>query len=458
MPPHSEELEKMVIGIMLNEAHTIDVINGMLSAEMFYKEGHRHIFQAIMNLSQKGSACKVEDVIEALRAQGLLELAGGPYYLVQCDRAVTSTAGLENRCLILMQRYMQREMIRLGAEMHNEAFDSNQDVFDMLDRMEKQVMAIGSKIADGAVGMEVVLAESLREIEKNRARGEFITGVPTGYPGIDRVTRGWQPGDLIIIAARPAVGKTAFALSLARAAAKAAKGVAFFSLEMSRVRLGLRLISAESETFMHLLQTGKLDDFQMKELYKKGINALAKMPIYIDDGVDLNPMRLRSALRRLKRKHGIELAVIDYLQLMKGKGQNREQEVADISRSLKNIARELGISIIALSQLSREVERRKNNEPVLADIRESGAIEQDADVVGMLWAPSDDDIERDPGLSNRRFFKIAKARDGMLDKIDLFFRGAIQQFAEEERASRLIAIEQGQKPVYTELPFPDPKK
>lgn len=435
------------------EPGRIDTITGLIGTPMFYLESHQIIYQAILDIDAKCVKPDVTMVVENLKDKGLLETIGGPYTVTRMTNSVVSGVNVESKCRIVLQRYMQREIIRLGAWMYEMGFDGSTDVFDQLDMVEKSVLGISHGINDEVMTMEAGLMSTLKMIERNRANKSLITGVPSGYVGIDRITRGWQGGDLIVIAARPSVGKTAFALNLGRQAAKAGYPGAFFSLEMIHQKLVLRLLSAESGIGIHQLQTGMLTDEDMKELYRLGVNPLAGLPIHIDDHMELSIFKLRSKLRRLVKKFGLKWAIIDYLQLMEGdKSVNREQQIAMISRGLKSIAKELGISIIALSQLSREVERRKGNEPVLADIRESGAIEQDADMVCFLYGPTDDEIAQDAQLANVRYFKIGKSRDGQLDTIRLYFKGANQLF-KEEQGTPVLPFGGGQKQITDQTLF-----
>jgi replicative DNA helicase len=291
------------------------------------------------------------------------------------------------------------------------------------------------------------LVKTIQRIEEMRNRDEDITGVPSGFPSLDKLTYGWQPTDLIILAARPSVGKTAFALNLARSAALSAKKpypVAFFSLEMSAGQLVQRILSAESEIWLEKISRGKLEEHEMKQLYKKGIERLSNAPIFIDDSAALNIFELRAKCRRLKNKHNIGLIIIDYLQLMSGGGDNkngnREQEISKISRDLKGLAKELQVPIIALSQLSREVEKRKEGAkiPQLSDLRESGAIEQDADMVMFLYRPDYYEIgtnEMGESTKGETYVKIAKHRNGSLDTIKLKALLHIQKFIEDEDGS-----------------------
>jgi replicative DNA helicase len=365
--------------------------------------------------------------------------------VTQLTNAVVSTAALESHSRIVLQKYMQREMIRVGSEIYIAGFDGHADVFESLDEAEESLFSISRDIQGDALDVETVLMKTMNQIEEWAKMEGSITGVPSGFPGLDRATRGWQPGNLIILAARPSVGKTAMALRLARNAAKndiREFPVAFWSLEMKSVQLMLRLLAAESDTNLHLLQTGKMNDAEKMKLHRHGVNELAKMKIFFDDQPGLSILKLRAKARRLKRKHNIGMIVIDYLQLMSGEGQTREQEISKITRSLKELAQELEIPIIALSQLSREIEKRAGDKrvPQLSDLRESGAIEQDADDVLFLWGPGEDDIKADAGLVGMRKLRIAKARNGMLTTVTLDFKGETQFFKEHQEIAGFVPV------------------
>jgi replicative DNA helicase len=455
LPPEAKNTERALLGIMMLDRDRIDIITGHLTEEMFYLDNHRTIYRAMMRLNNRSQAITIFSVTDELRNYGELDIVGGPYYITVCTNDVTSVtdAVAEQYCLVIKQAHMQRELIRIGAEIHYSGFNGKDDVFEMLDRAETAILGISANLTDDTYTMDASLMSTLQLIEKNRAMNTLVTGVPSGFITLDRVTRGFQEDDLIIIGARPSVGKTAFALNIARAAARAGHPGAYISLEMSKERLTLRLLAAEAEMDIHGLQVGRLDDAQMKALHEEGVRRLSKLPLHIDDSSGMNLMKLRGKLRRLKKKFRIEWAIIDYLQLMDGEGQIREQQIASLSRGLKKIAKELHISVIALSQLSREIERRTNGEPVLADLRESGAIEQDADMVMFLWGPSEKDIEKDPTISDDRMVRIAKARDGNLTRLTLTFAGNIQTFKEKGAPLVPMSGRDGQKPITNKTLF-----
>jgi replicative DNA helicase len=447
VPPQAKELEEAVLGAIMLEKSAFDTVIEILKPECFYVDAHQKIFKAMQGLAIKSLPIDLLTVVEELKFREELELVGGPYYVTKLTNSVVSSANIDAHSRIVLQKFIQRELIRISGEIIGEAYEDSTDVFDMLDEAESKLFEItNNHLRKNFDTIDAVLVKTIQRIEDMRNRDEDITGVPTGFPSLDKLTYGWQKTDLIILAARPSVGKTAFALNLARSAAvpadpKKAIPVAFFSLEMSSSQLVQRILSAESEIWLEKISRGKLEEHEMKQLYKKGIESLSKAPIFIDDTAALNIFELRAKCRRLKNKHNIGLIIIDYLQLMSGAGENRngnrEQEISKISRDLKGLAKELQVPIIALSQLSREVEKRKegNKIPQLSDLRESGAIEQDADMVMFLYRPEYYDItSNEMGESNKgeTYVKIAKHRNGSLDTVKLRAMLHIQKFVEDE--------------------------
>lgn len=416
------------------------MIVGILKPECFYVNAHQTIYQVMLKLSAAYLPIDILTVVEQLRKDGNLETAGGPYFVTQLTNKVVSSANIEAHARIIVQKFMQRELIRIGGEIVNDAFEDTSDVFDSLDQAEAQLFNLASghlkkdfKILRSAVD------QAIKVIRERMQSGEEITGVPSDFPSLDKVTHGWQDTDLIIVAARPSVGKTAFALNLARNAAmnrqKPTKA-AVFCLEMSTLQLTCRLIASESGTSLDLISRGKLTDWEMEDIWEAcNIDRLLE-GIFIDDTPALNIFELRAKARRLVHNHGVGLIIIDYLQLMsagsaEGKPGIREQEVSKISRDLKSLAKELEVPIIALSQLSREVEKRKGG-PQLSDLRESGAIEQDADMVMFLSRPDyqQEASEVDPALRGKVDVKIAKHRNGDLATIPLDVDLSIQKFTD----------------------------
>ncbi len=445
VPPQAKELEEAVLGAIMLEKSAFDTVVEILKPECFYVDAHQRIYRAMQGLAIKSLPIDLLTVVEELKFREELEVVGGPYYVTKLTNSVVSSANIDAHSRIILQKFIQRELIRISGEIIGDAYEDSIDVFDMLDEAEGKLFEItNNHLRKNFDSIDAVLVKTIQRIEDMRNRQEDITGVPTGFPSMDKLTYGWQNTDLIILAARPSVGKTAFALNLVRSAAMhptKPTAVGFFSLEMSSAQLVQRILSAESEIWLEKIARGKLEEHEMKQLYKKGIERLSKAPVFIDDTPALNIFELRAKCRRLKNKHNVGLVIIDYLQLMSGSGDgrnsNREQEISKISRDLKGLAKELQIPIIALSQLSREVEKRKegNKIPQLSDLRESGAIEQDADMVMFLYRPEYYDItSNEMGESNKgeTYVKIAKHRNGSLDTIKLRALLHIQKFVEDE--------------------------
>lgn len=445
VPPQALEMEEAVLGAILLEKDAIDIAVEYLVPEAFYRSEHQLIYNAILRLNNKNQSIDILTVVEELRAAGELEKAGGPYKATSLTNSVVSSANVENHCQIIRQMYLFREIIRLNGETIIQAYDTQNDVFELIDNIEKRL----SELTNGAAGksftpIDAALAASLQAMEALRSRDDIMTGVPSGLPDLDRLTNGWQDSNLIILAARPAVGKTAFALQLARNAALDHFNkvpVMFFTLEMSTNQLVQRILAAESEVKLEKIMRGRLEDSDMKIIYQKGVAKLANAPLFIDDTSSLTIAELRAKCRRMAKKwfrmygHKKGLIILDYLQLMKGtgKGGNREQEISEISRGLKMLAKELGVPIIALSQLSRAVESRKGEAkmPQLSDLRESGAIEQDADMVMFIYRPEYYDINTNSegeSTKGETHVKIAKHRSGTLDTLKFVADLSIQKF------------------------------
>ena len=443
VPPQAKDLEEAVLGAIMLEKSAFDTVIEILKPECFYVEAHQRIFKSVQTLANKSQPIDILTVAEELRSKDELESIGGAYYVTKLTNSVVSSANIEAHARIVLQKFIQRELIRISGEIIGDAFEDTTDVFDLLDDAESKLFEItNNHLRKNFDTIDSVLVKTIQRIEDLRHKNEDVTGVPSGFTHLDRVTYGWQNTDLIILAARPAVGKTAFALNLARNAVmhpSKPTPVALFSLEMSAGQLVQRILAAESEIWLEKIARGKLEEHEMKQLYARGIQRLAQSPLFIDDTPALNIFELRAKCRRLKNKHNIGMIIIDYLQLMSGtsenRNSNREQEISNISRNLKGLAKELNIPIIALSQLSRAVEQRGAKEgsrvPQLSDLRESGAIEQDADMVMFLYRPEYYDVttsaegENIKGLTE---VKIAKHRNGTLETIKLKALLHIQKF------------------------------
>ncbi|MCF4102507.1 replicative DNA helicase [Gillisia sp. M10.2A] len=438
IPPQAVDLEEVVLGAMMIDKKGVDEIIDILHADVFYKTAHQYIFEAIYKLFENTEAIDLLTVSNQLRKDGKLEQVGGEYYLVQLTQKVSSSAHIEFHARIILQKYIQRSLIKISNEIIEESYDEATDVFDLLDTAESKLY----EVTQGNIKRSSETAHSLVIQAKNRiqeiSNKEGLSGVPSGFDKLDKLTSGWQPSDLVIIAARPGMGKTALTLSMARNMAVGHNiPVAFFSLEMSAVQLITRLISSETGLSSEKLRTGNLETHEWEQLNVK-VKDLEKAPLFIDDTPSLSIFDLRAKARRLSSQHGIKMVVIDYLQLMTAgsavKGGNREQEISTISRNLKALAKELSIPVIALSQLSRAVETRGGSKrPLLSDLRESGAIEQDADIVSFIYRPEYykidewDDEERSPTAGQGEFI-VAKHRNGGLENIRLKFVGHLGKF------------------------------
>lgn len=455
--PQARDLEELVLGAIMLEQNAFDAVSGIIkSADVFYVHAHQEIYTAMLRLSEEDEPIDMYTVTERLKSLGTLEAVGGAYFIASLTNKVASSANVETHSRIVMQKYLKREVISLSSEAIKNAFDDTVDVFDLLDETEAELFKLTemnmkkSAVDIGSIVLEEV--EAIAERRKNAKDGEIITGVSTGFRELDKLTSGWQPSDLVILAARPGMGKTAFTLALARnASIDAKKPVAFFSLEMSTNQLVSRLISMETEISSDQIKKGQLLENEWQHLVKN-IDNLKEAPMFIDDTPGISIFELRAKCRRLKAKHDIQMIMIDYLQLMTGAtdgkgGGNREQEISMISRNLKGIAKELNVPIIALSQLSRAVETRGGaKRPMLSDLRESGAIEQDADMVIFLYRPEYYNItEDDDGADCRGIAEVivAKHRNGSLETVKTKFIGKFAKFEDLPPANDLIALESG---------------
>ncbi|HIA07320.1 MAG TPA: replicative DNA helicase [Flavobacteriales bacterium] len=436
LPPQALELEEAVLGALMLEKDALTDVIDKLKPENFYKEVHQKIYQAICDLFSKSEPTDYLTVINELKRNGDLEVVGGPYYITQLTAKIASTANTEFHAHIILQKFIQRELIRISSGVIEEAYDDTIDVFDLLDNAESKLFEVAEGTIRGAPKkMTGLISQVLKRIEEAKNHKDGMSGVASGFTRLDRLTNGWQKADLIIVAARPAMGKTAFVLSMARnLAVEFRKPVAFFSLEMSSLQLVMRLISNETELDAEKLKRGQLTMAEWEQLHAQ-IDKLSDAPLIIDDTPALSVFELRAKSRKLMVKHQLELIVVDYLQLMttgtEGKG-NREQEISLISRSLKSIAKELNVPIIALSQLSRAVETRGGDKrPMLSDLRESGAIEQDADIVIFLYRPEyygiDEDDAQNPTNGIAEVI-ISKHRNGQTGTVKLKFIDRLAKF------------------------------
>ncbi|MGQ3012772.1 MAG: replicative DNA helicase [Flavobacteriales bacterium] len=431
VPPQATDLEEAVLGAVLIDKEAVVTVLEILKEDFFYREEHRLIFKAISQLFAASQPVDIMTVTDRLRKNGELELVGGAFYIAQLTARVGSSANVEFHARIIAEKYIKRELITISSKIIEKSFDDTVDTFELLDEAEGSLFSVAeNNIKRGVESVDTVIQKALKQLEEASNQEEGLTGVPSGYYVLDQMTAGWQKGNLIILAARPAMGKTSFALSLVRnAAVDFNKPVAIFSLEMSNLELVNRLIMSEADLDGEKLKKGKLTEQERLELPAK-IARLEQAPVYIDDTAGLSIYEFRAKARKLKMQHQIQMIIIDYLQLMtagtesKGPG-NREQEISSISRSLKGIAKELGIPIIALSQLSRAVETRGGSKkPQLSDLRESGAIEQDADMVMFIYRPEYYELDVDENgnsLLGIAEIIIAKHRSGSVGSVNLRF-------------------------------------
>ena len=447
VPPQAVELEEAVLGALMLEKDSIITVQEFVTPEAFYTEEHRLIYRAIEELSSELKPIDLYTVTERLKVKKELKKVGGASYLAQLTQKVGSAANVEFHAKIVAQKYVQRELIRSATEIQRRSYDESTDVTDLIGFAEQEIF----KVAEGHVKRSVqsaadVLARTLAQIEENAKNKSAFNGVPSGFMALDRVTMGWQPSDLIIIAARPSMGKTAFTLTMARnMSVDHEQAVAFFSLEMPAHQLMMRLVVAETGIPGNDLKLGRLSPEQWRHL-ESATKPLGSAKLFIDDTPALSVFEFRSKARRLKIHNDIKIIMIDYLQLMTGgpqaaKGGNREQEVSFISRTLKAIAKELNVPIIALSQLNRSTELRGGSKrPQLSDLRESGAIEQDADIVAFIHRPEYYGINQDEnGMPTAGMAEliIAKHRNGAVTDVKLRFLKDQARFADIDDADLL---------------------
>lgn len=438
LPPQAAPLEEAVLGAIMLEKDALTEVLDILQAECFYVDAHQLIYTSMLRLFERSQPIDLLTIREELKKMGELEAVGGAVYLAQLTNKVASAANIEYHARIISQKFIQRELISISTKTINDSFEDTIDVFELLDNAENGLFKIAERNMGRSVDrMGSLASKLLKQIEEMKDVEDGLTGVPTGFTELDRLTSGFQASDLIILAARPGMGKTALTLSIAKnAALEFNKPVAFFSLEMSSLQLASRIISMEAEIPGSKLRNGQLEEYEWQQLHS-AIERVADAPIFIDDTPGINSFELRAKCRRLKMQYDIQLVIVDYLQLMSGggeagKGGNREQEVSAISRALKNLAKELNVPVIALSQLSRAVETRGGDKrPLLSDLRESGSIEQDADMVAFIYRPEYYQIledEEGQSLKGVADVIIAKHRHGALMDIRLRFEGQFARF------------------------------
>ena len=438
IPPQNIEAEQCVLSAMLLDKEAIAKATEILSSSDFYREAHRVIFNAMLELYNKNEAVDMVTVTEILRRDNKLEDVGGIAYVTGLANAVPTAANIKYHADIVAEKSVLRQLVRVSTEIATMGYEANDDVGVLLDTAESRILEISNrkKKAD-FTPISDVLMDSVQNLEKMLANKGGLTGIPTGFSDLDKLTSGLQPSDFIILAARPSMGKTALALNIVQNVALRAhkkiggepKSVAFFSLEMSKEQLVSRMLCAEANIDSQSLRVGELKDSDWETLWS-ACDVMSKAKIFIDDTAGITAMEMRSRARRLKAEHGLDLIVVDYLQLMQGSGKrnssgDRQQEVSEISRSLKALARELDVPVISLSQLSRSVESRNIKRPMLSDLRESGSLEQDADIVAFLYRED----YYDPNTENKHTeLIIAKHRNGPVDTVNLFFHKQFTKF------------------------------
>jgi len=424
LPPQHIEAEQSILGGILIENEAINRVTEILDADDFYREAHRKIFNALINLSERDEPADLITLTNELRKIDELDSIGGASYLASLIDSVPTAANIQYYARIVKEKAILRKLIQTSTEIITHSYDDRGDVESFLDEAERSIFEISEKrVRPSFYPIREIVKESFATIEKLFKKKEAVTGVPSGFKELDRMTAGFQPSDLVIIAGRPSMGKTAFCLDVAEYAAIDNKiPVAIFSLEMSKEQLVIRMLCSQAHVEGTRLRTGYLNESDWPKL-TIAAGSLSESPIYIDDTAALSVLEMRAKARRLKADHGLGMVIVDYLQLMKGRArvESRQQEISEISRSLKALAKELNIPVIAVSQLSRKTEERTGNRPQLSDLRESGAIEQDADLIIFIYR--DEVYNKDPDNPNRGKAEviIGKQRNGPIGKIDLAF-------------------------------------
>ena len=442
--PQSNEAEQAVLGAMLSSKEAVSKVLQWITDVHFYWEAHAKIFRAMIQMFNEGEPVDTVSIVNQLKKQKELENVGGAYYITGLVESVPTTANVEHYAKIVLEKAMLRELIRISHDLTKNAYDDRQDVDDIMDAAEQAIFSITQgRLRGGFEQLDPILQETFENLDKIHSSGGTVTGVPTGLLDLDEMTSGFQKGELIVLAGRPGMGKTALALTIARnAAIDHQKSVGFFSLEMASHQLAMRMLCAEARVDSHLVRTGKLPKSQWQNL-SVSVGTLAEAPMYLDDTPSIGILELRAKARRLMAEHDIGMLMIDYLQLMSGpKGvENRQQEISVISRSLKALAKELNIPVVALSQLSRATEQRSDRRPQLSDLRESGAIEQDADVVMFVYRPYV--YSRDEDDRGKVELLLSKQRNGPTGNINLTF---IDRYARFENLTTFSDLE-------AEVPF-----
>ncbi len=439
VPPHNVEAEESVLGAMLLEPEAAGLGLERLTMEDFYKPGHQSVFEAVKEVFDANQPIDAITVADQLAKREVLDRIGGVTYLTELLAAVPTTANVEYYIEIVEEASLRRKLQRAGAVVGEKATDLVTPIADVLDQAEQAVFAVAERrLGEGLSPISPLLMPALEKAEEMQARGSGITGLATGFRDLDRKLAGLQAANLVVVAARPSMGKSALALNIAENAAAAGNAVAIFTLEMSKEEVVQRMLCSHARVDSSRLRTGQLNPNQWSKLMSSA-DALYKMPVYVDDSASLTVTSIRAKARRLLRRGGLGLIVVDYLQLMHGTGaENRQQEIAEISRSLKTLARELHLPIIAVSQLNRSLESREDKRPRLGDLRESGAIEQDADVVMFIYRHEyyHPEAREEVGLAE---VNIAKHRAGATGKVDMTFMPEFTLFGDQARDDPPIA-------------------
>ena len=435
VPPQNIEAEQSVLGAMLIKKEAITQAQELLRPDDFYREAHRIVFETMLELAGDNEAVDLVTLTEALRKKEMLEKVGGISFITALANYVPTAANIVYHAQIVKEKSELRHLIDAATEIASAAYEATDDVKDIMDDAEKKILAVAANQTGGAFEpIRNIVIDTVGRVETLYENQGGLTGISTGFRDLDRDTSGLQKSDLILVAARPSMGKTAFTLNIATYAALHGYTVAFFSLEMSKEQLVQRMLCSEGGIDSQRLRTGQLEDADWDRLINTA-DRISKASIYIDDTAGINVMDLRSKARRLKAEHGLDLIVIDYLQLMQGRARsssdNRQQEISEISRSLKALARELDVPVVALSQLSRSVESRTVKKPMLSDLRESGSLEQDADIVMFLYR--EDYYDQETERKNITEVIIAKHRNGPIGTIELFFQKEFTKFRDLSR-------------------------
>nr|WP_041914462.1 replicative DNA helicase [Selenomonas ruminantium] len=430
VPPQNIEAEQAVLGAMLIKKEAIIEVQEILQPDDFYRETHRIIYEAMVRLQNNDEAVDLVTLTEELRKTDMLDKVGGLGFITQLANIVGTAANVSYHAKIVKEKAELRNLINVATEIAGKAYEDSDEVENIMDEAEKKILAVASRQGGGAFeSMKNIVMRTFERINVLYESKGGLTGLSSGFKDLDRLTAGLQKSDLILVAARPSMGKTAFTLNIASYVGLHGSSVAFFSLEMSKEQLMQRMLCSEGGIDASKLRTGQLDEVEWNKLVAVA-DKMSRAPIYIDDTAGITVMELRSKARRLKAEHGLDLIIIDYLQLMQGRASknsdNRQQEISEISRSLKALARELDVPVIALSQLSRSVESRQIKKPMLSDLRESGSLEQDADIVMFLYR--EDYYDKDTENKNITEIIVAKHRNGPVDSIQLFFQKEFTKF------------------------------